>query len=75
MPSAIAWREAVGMLPTQLVDALLQGYLHLVGTLLGNDTTQGIGNEHTHHIALLFQALLIGLILHPCGTDKQGISL
>ena len=39
MPAAVAGREAVGVVPAQLIDALLQTLFHPVGTMLGNDTT------------------------------------
>ena len=75
MPSAIAWRKTVGVLPSQLVNAFLQCFLHLVCTFLSNHTTQCIGYEHPHHIALLFQPLLISLKLQTTGTNKECKSL
>ena len=61
------------MVPAQLVDAGLQGLLHLVGTFLGDHTTQGIGNKHTHHITCLHQTTLILLIPDACCGDKESI--
>ena len=43
--------------------------------MLCNDAAQGIGNEHTHHVALLFEPLLIGLEFNTTGTDKKSIGL
>ena len=70
VPAAIAWREAVGMVPAKLVDTLLYGYFHLVGTLLGYHAAYGIGNERAHHVALVRQTVLIGFIFHAAGTYK-----
>lgn len=75
VPAAIAGREAVGVVPTQLVDAQLQVFLHLVGTAFGNDGPQGIGYKDPHHVALLLQSLLINLKLLTTGADEAGISL
>ena len=63
------------MVPSELVDVLLKRLFHLVGTLLGNHRAQCIGNEYAHHIALLFESLLISFILHATGTHKERISL
>lgn len=75
VPAAIAGREAVGVVPTQLVDAQLQVFLHLVGTAFGNDSPQRIGYKDPHHVALLLQSLLINLKLLTTGADEAGISL
>ncbi len=37
VPAAVAGREAVGVVPVELVDACLQAVFHLVGTLFGYD--------------------------------------
>ena len=75
VPAAIAGREAVGMVPAQLVDAQLQVFLHLVGTAFGNDSPQRIGYKDPHHVVLLLQSLLISLKLLAAGADEAGISL
>ena len=75
MPAAIAGREAVSMPPAQLLDARLQRHLHLVGSLLGDDAAQGVGNKHPHHVALRLQLLLKRLILPARRSHKQRISL
>ena len=73
MPAAIARGETVGVVPPQLMDALLESNLHLVGSLLGNHGTQRVGNEHTHHVALLLQLLLIGFVAGAAGADEEGV--
>lgn len=75
VPSAIAWRETVGVVPPQFVDALLQAAFHQVGTFLGNDGAQRVGNKHAHHVACLLEPLLIGLVFYAAGTYKESISL
>ena len=70
VPAAVAWREAVGVVPPQLVDALLQVLLHGVGGLLGNDAPHGVGNEDAHHVALPGEALLVGLVVGAGRADK-----
>ena len=75
MPTAIARREAVGVVPAQFVDTLLQYLLHAVGTFLGNDRSEGIGNKDAHHIIFLLQPLLELLEGKACRTNEKGVCL
>ena len=75
MPATITRREAVGVMPLQLVYRALQVFLHPVGYLLSNHAAKSIGYKHTHHVALLHQASLILLIGSTTGADEECVCL
>ena len=75
MPSAVARTEPVGVFPSSAVYEHLQPALHDVGGLLCYHASHGIGDEHPHHIALLFQLALQPFKLHAARSHEKCVSL
>ena len=71
VPSAITRTETVGVLPVELVYALLHCNFHAVGTLLGDDAAQGVGDERAHLIVGRLQLLLIAFVFRTCRAYEE----